>query len=836
MTDDLSFEELRAERHALRNAVLPHIDSVLFFKDPEHPWFRKESPQSEDEPAPPEKTVRHITTTASCLESLLDIPDHQDKARRAKAGLEETGRSFCEIALKATPAAWESEGSAVIYCRARALPAILRLSPSSLLEQHSEQIARHVVEVWDRVDPQNPERQGVAELERPRDQEVRGVAPEPEKPLKEGDLDERGREDNGGDNGVTTPETRSSGLLQEGRRGYPANAFHTYWALKLLAAYEGRGLLLPDSDMLKLKKSVAELWARRTLATQAALIEAERMRVDAHQLAWALTTDVVARGDRAVRPESEDDELYEAALAAFFSEQADDGRWRLYEPLFHYAQAGNAYCYTFETLAELLRPALRVREGRVWRDRLRPYARHLIKAWRYADATALETHPGRVGWCSGHHPHRTDPEAWATAAVFSYFQNLRCLIGYWTAEQAEKELRVRRAKWPTPDKAREVLGERGDTWPVGQKPTAGQQLASMFLHPLQATTVAHDTIDPDRELIEEARSAVLFGPPGGSKTTMTEALAGALDWRYVEIHASDFLSEGMDLVPSQADDIFNRLMELDRCTILFDEIDELIRGRHAHTSDPFGRFLTTSMLPKLAKLWEQRRVLFFVATNDIDAADPAIKRSQRFDASIFVTPPAFAKKHDELARLLSGSPPADLTEAAVNTALESKELREDPLGVFALLRWDQIAELAHGIETQTRDGTGNLEALKSVLSEMGKKLAELEWQVDSERHTGPDAPKEPYGLFRHFANAERRDHRNRSMLVLPGTCKPPDDWQVLTGSDYYVVLTPVVEAALSREGGTTVLDGDAWEASDEDGLFVFQARPSTTPEVVPDQA
>ena len=58
------------------------------------------------------------------------------------------------------------------------------------------------------------------------------------------------------------------------------------------------------------------------------------------------------------------------------------------------------------------------------------------------------------------------------------------------------------------------------------------------------------------------------------------------------------------------------------------------------------------MLPKLAKLWDQRRVLFFVATNDVDAADAAIKRTQRFDARVFVAPPAFHVKRRLLAKAL----------------------------------------------------------------------------------------------------------------------------------------------------------------------------------------
>ena len=177
----------------------------------------------------------------------------------------------------------------------------------------------------------------------------------------------------------------------------------------------------------------------------------------------------------------------------------------------------------------------------------------------------------------------------------------------------------------------------------------------MFLHPVELTRSGeHDAggrRDPDAPLIgsDYARSAVL-GPPGTGKTTIVEALAGALGWQYIEILASNFLSGGVDAVPARADTIFDRLMQLNRCVVLFDEIDELIRDRSLDQSDPFGRFLTTSMLPKIAKLWKQRRIIFFVATNHVRKADAAITRSSRFDARIFVAPPDLEVKRARLAK------------------------------------------------------------------------------------------------------------------------------------------------------------------------------------------
>src|SRR5262249_43420206 len=159
------------------------------------------------------------------------------------------------------------------------------------------------------------------------------------------------------------------------------------------------------------------------------------------------------------------------------------------------------------------------------------------------------------------------------------------------------------------------------------------------------TSATSLVLDPDLPVIpgEGATSAILFGPPGTGKTTLVEALAGALDWPFIEITPAQFLDRGVEMVSARADEIFRHVMELNRCVVLLDEIDELIQSR-TPTAEPVERFFTTTMLPRLANLWKAKRILFFVNTNDIIHVDPAIRRSQRFDAAVFVLPPGYRTK------------------------------------------------------------------------------------------------------------------------------------------------------------------------------------------------
>jgi hypothetical protein len=184
------------------------------------------------------------------------------------------------------------------------------------------------------------------------------------------------------------------------------------------------------------------------------------------------------------------------------------------------------------------------------------------------------------------------------------------------------------------------------------------------------------------------------------------------------------------------------------------------------------------MLPKLAQLWKQQRVIYFLATNHVRYFDAAIIRSERFDVLILVPPPSFDKKTKELRKRLKA-----LTGASVEISLKRDQIdealrqleqfsmgRRRPdahlpdemrLAKFILLRWDQIEELASRIATLSR-GAKPIMLGPDLMSLALDKIADdrltrlqtyLDYLIDS-KQARRDFQRKPVYSVRNFVPAD----------------------------------------------------------------------------------
>jgi hypothetical protein len=408
---------------------------------------------------------------------------------------------------------------------------------------------------------------------------------------------------------------------------YPPSAYLTQLVVRTLRRRE------------KLNDELQHLvnkWAWAELTRQLALIQAKSKTADAFAVAYLLMLVP------AVTPKSKTDpeqtSIQRTALKTFFDCQRDDGTWPLSRPLFHYEKFGNAHCYEYEMLTQLLQqPALQ--------DLLLDYLPNLNSAAESVSNSVYRVEDGVQAWTSGHHPQLVDPESWATASVYHFVHSLDRLL----SEAVRREVfRYLESSLPIPsvkggseaDFARDFLDSMVNV--QGTQQSLKKFLWREFVKPLADES---DGIVTGRVFNKRTpRSAIFFGPPGTSKTELSKEIARFLGWPHLAIDPSLLLRKGMDGIQAEANAIFRMLEETERVVVLFDEFDELVRERGSSGTEPFSRLLTTAMLPKLASIHKRATLVFIIATNNIGEFDLAIRRQGRFDRVVQVMPPTFEAK------------------------------------------------------------------------------------------------------------------------------------------------------------------------------------------------
>jgi hypothetical protein len=378
-------------------------------------------------------------------------------------------------------------------------------------------------------------------------------------------------------------------------------------------------------------------WAWAELPKQLSLIQAQSKAQDAFALAYLLMVVTRLTPESEITPEELS--IQKIALQIFFACQLQDGTWPLSRPLFHYPKFGNAYCYEFEMLTQLLgEPGLR--------DLLLDHLQELSKSVANVANSGYHLSATVRAWSSGHHPQLGRPESWATASVYHFFYNLDRLL----AEAVRREL-FHYLELPPP-RFGDPLKDEKDFAPLvidsevtmrdGNKHSLKTVLWERFVSPMSLK--APEIKGGSRFKGGDPRSSIFFGPPGTSKTEMSKEIATFLGWPFLAIDPSMLLRKGMDSIQVEANAIFRILEQTEGVVVLFDEFDELVRDRESESSEQPSRLLTTAMLPKLASIHKRGKLVFIIATNFISRFDLAIRRPGRFDLVLQIMPPTFTSK------------------------------------------------------------------------------------------------------------------------------------------------------------------------------------------------
>jgi hypothetical protein len=408
---------------------------------------------------------------------------------------------------------------------------------------------------------------------------------------------------------------------------YPPSAYLTQLVVRALRR---RSKLTED-----LQKKARD-WAWTQLTYQLALIQAKSKTADAFAVAYLimLVSSLTPRSEAT----PEQTQIQRDGLRTFFECQLKDGTWPLSRPLFHYEKFGNAYCYEYEMLTQLLG------EGEL-QDLLMEYLPGLSSAAESLSNTVYRLEPGVRAWASGHHPQLQGPESWTTASVYHFAHMLDRLL----AEAVRREVfRYLETPLPRPTAAETGKADFAKTFldsnltVKGKEYSLREYLWTNFVGPLSED--AKNMVEGHPLKKETPRSAIFFGPPGTSKTELSKEIANFLGWPQLAIDPSHLLRHGMDGMQAEANTIFRMLEETERVVVLFDEFDELVRERGSSRAEPFSRLLTTAMLPKLASIHKRGTLVFIIATNNIGEFDLAIRRPGRFDRVLQIMPPTYESK------------------------------------------------------------------------------------------------------------------------------------------------------------------------------------------------
>lgn len=339
----------------------------------------------------------------------------------------------------------------------------------------------------------------------------------------------------------------------------------------------------------------------------------------------------------------------ERSVREIFGLQTLSGIWPKYFPMFHYQEAGSNFCFTFELLEAVLHE-FGDKPNELLNDS--PVIEGLEKAVTWCEDRRLKTSEGDSaysGWNSGGDIttlQRDIPESWATAVVHMFLWELSGVLSH----HIRNRLLEKYSAQP-PEASDKRLDDLLDVD------------LSMQGNPEHLITLLKDEFFPShstkskrdlrRGKINKPVSALLFGPPGTSKTALTKALAKDLNWPLIVINSSEFVKDSLANVYLRTDEIFSDLDDMSAAVVFFDEMDALTQSRAERPLDTPTQFLTTSMLPKLTALHDKGRVVFLMATNYQSRFDHALKRAGRFDLLLCMGPPTLSEKLKRLKAFFS---------------------------------------------------------------------------------------------------------------------------------------------------------------------------------------
>ncbi len=223
---------------------------------------------------------------------------------------------------------------------------------------------------------------------------------------------------------------------------------------------------------------------------------------------------------------------------------------------------------------------------------------------------------------------------------------------------------------------------------VVAEPSVRASLDSLVVEHSRAEELARFSLSPRHKIL-------LVGPPGNGKTTISEALATALQLPYLCVSYAGLVDSHLGGTGRNAEKIF-AYANAYPCLLFFDEFDSIAKTRSAQGDVGEARRITNQLMLLMDRL--APHCVFVAATNAGDSIDSALLR--RFDMTIQISAPAADLRLECARRQLATdlTPGANLGEYAEQVAALGHASLSDVTELCRRIRRDYVLNHGAGIQ------------------------------------------------------------------------------------------------------------------------------------------